>query len=219
MPTQKEILQLEYDKKQLQFALDGSLIINQKVLDEQTPIDAVINESNYYLCPFCLEKSNKYTIKNKGLICCPNCLVDMRVKTILFVQNCSNQEYAQWVYNYRLSGFFKKINFEKWTKKLKQLGIAYEFWEEYKKLKGEDNAFTDYFETEEDNQEEKLEFNTEETEQIINGLIIKIIGGLNRDRILIDLEQNNIDFKIEFFDYCYNEALLKIDREKDVKNE
>ena len=34
MVTQQEILKLEYDKKQTQFALDGSIIINQKIIDE-----------------------------------------------------------------------------------------------------------------------------------------------------------------------------------------
>ena len=60
MPTQKEILQLEYDKKQLQFAIDGTLIINKKVIDEQTPLIALVNENNFWICPFCLETSNKF---------------------------------------------------------------------------------------------------------------------------------------------------------------
>ena len=210
MPTQKEIMQLEYDKKQLQFALDGSIIINKTVLNEQTPIDAIINEQNYYLCPFCLEKSNKYTIKNKGLICCPNCLVDMKVKTILFVQDCSNQEYAQWVYNYRLSGFFSKINFEKWNKKLKDLGIAYEFWEEYKKLKGEEN------------QEEKQK-SYDYLEKFIEQLINKIKYGYSKEEIIVLLEdiRNKYpdlinDISDSEFEYCYNEALTKINREKSI---
>ena len=45
MPTQKEILQLEYDKKQTQFALDGALIINKKIIDDNTPLIALINEN------------------------------------------------------------------------------------------------------------------------------------------------------------------------------
>jgi hypothetical protein len=210
MLTQKEILQLEYNKKQLQFALDGSLIINKKVLDEQTPIDAIINEQNYYLCPFCLEKSNKYIIENKGLVKCPNCLVNMKVKTILFVQDCSNQEYAKWVYEYRLSGFFKKINFEKWSKKLKELGIVYEFWEEYKRLKGEDNL------------EEKVN-NYDYLEGWINSLMQKISLGYTKEEIIVfieDIRMNHPDFTDDIsnseFEYCYNEALTKINIEKGV---
>ena len=88
MVTEKEILQLEYDKKQMQFAIDGTLIINQKLVDEQTPLIALINEKNFWICPFCLETSNKFIIKNKGLIECPNCLVDMKLKTLLFVKDC-----------------------------------------------------------------------------------------------------------------------------------
>ena len=137
MPTPKEILQLEYDKKQMQFALDGTLIINQKVINEQTPLISLINEQNYWICPFCLENSNKFIIENKGLIKCPNCSNFMKLKTLLFIKDCSNFEYAQWVFDYRLSGFFKKINFELWIKKMHELGMSCEFWEKYKELKGE----------------------------------------------------------------------------------
>src|SRR5208282_1990417 len=100
----KEILQLEYDKKQMQFALDGSIIINQVLVNENTPIIALINEANFWICPFCLENSNKYIIENKGLIKCPNCSNLMKMKTLLFIKDCSNEEYARWVYEYRLSG-------------------------------------------------------------------------------------------------------------------
>jgi hypothetical protein len=66
----------------------------------------------------------------------------MKLKTLLFIQSCSNEEYAKWVFDYRLCGFFHKIksgnnSFEKWNKKMKELGISYEFWEKYKQLKGE----------------------------------------------------------------------------------
>jgi hypothetical protein len=199
MPTYKEILQLEYDKKQLQFAIDGSLIINQKIMDEKAPIDAIINNSKFWICPFCLETSNKFTIEAHGLVKCPNCENLMKVKTILFVKDCSNKQYANWVFNYRLSGFFKKINFEKWTKKLKELGIVYEFWDEYKKLKGINE------------QEEKIEqFTPEQRETIIIGIISEIKKGLLREDIIIMLLKDGIEFTIDSFDYFYREAKIKI---------
>lgn len=197
MLTQKEILQLEYDKKQMQFALDGTLIINQKLVNEQTPLIALINESNFWICPFCLETSNKFIIENKGLIKCSNCSNFMRMKTLLFIKDCSNQEYAKWVYEYRLSGFFKKINFEKWTKKLKDLGIAYEFWEKYKELKGIEEKET---------QEEKIDY--EVAKIFINVLIDKIKNGLTKDKIIQELY--DVDVSTEMIDYCYNEAILKV---------
>jgi cupin superfamily acireductone dioxygenase involved in methionine salvage len=134
----------------------------------------------------------------------------MKVKTILFIQDCSNQEYAQWVYNYRLSGFFSKINFEKWNKKLKDLGIAYEFWEEYKKLKGEEN------------QEEKQN-SYDYLEKFIEQLINKIKYGYSKEEIIVLLEdiRNKYpdlinDISDSEFEYCYNEALTKINREKSI---
>jgi hypothetical protein len=198
MPTQKEIIQLEYDKKQRQFTVDGSLIINKKFLAENSPIDAIINKSNSWICPFCLETSNKFTIESHGLIKCPNCSNEMRVKTVLFIKDCSNKEYAEWVFNYRLSGFFKKINFEKWIKKLKELGISYDFWDEYKRLKG------DY------QQEEKEEFTSEQQETIIKGLISEIKKGLTKEEIINIILKDGIEFSIVSFDYFYKEAQLRI---------
>jgi len=125
----------------------------------------------------------------------------MRVKTILYIQECSNQEYARWVYEYRLSGFFKKINFDLWAKKLKDLGIAYEFWEEYKKLKGEDNQ------TEKENSYDYLE-------GWIESLKAKIILGYTKEEIIAQIEniRNKYpdftnDLSDSEFEYCYNEAL------------
>ena len=197
MPTQKEILQLEYDKKQMQFALDGTLIINQKVINEQTPLISLINEQNYWICPFCLENSNKFIIENKGLIKCPNCSNFMKLKTLLFIKDCSNSEYAQWVFDYRLSGFFKKINFELWIKKMHELGMSCEFWEKYKELKGE---------SEKENKDEIIPYET--LQKFINILVIKLNSGLTKSQIINELYDVEIsDNQIE---YCFNEAYLKI---------
>jgi hypothetical protein len=203
MPSYKEVLQLEYDTKQMQFAIDGTLIINKKIIDEQTPIIALINEKNFWICPFCLETSNKFIIENKGLIKCPNCLISMKMKTLLFIKDCSNEEYARWVYEYRLSGFFFKLksgnnSFEKWNKKMKELGFSYEFWDEYKRLKGEDI------------EEPESEFNKEQIENIITGLVYLINEGKTKEEIILSLEKNNIDYKIESFDYYFLEAKLRI---------
>jgi hypothetical protein len=199
MVTEKELLQLEYDKKQMQFAVDGTLIINQKVIDEQTPLIALINESKFYFCPFCLERTNKYIIKNKALIECPNCLVNFKLKTLLFIQDCTNEEYAKWVFDYRLSGFFFKLksgnnSFDKWNKKMKELGIYYKFWEEYKKLKGE---------TKETNIDLDKELN-----EYIDLVILKIKSGVTKEEIIQDSYKYNLTDSE--FHYCYNEAELKI---------
>lgn len=194
MPTEKEILQLQYDKQQMQFAIDGTLIINKKLIDENTPIIALINESNYYLCPFCLEVSNKYIIESHALIKCPNCNNQMKLKTLLFIKDCSNIEFAKWVFDYRLSGFFKKINFEKWSKKLKELGMSLEFWEEYKKLKCDNQ---------EDNNKDKEKF-----KDYINLIELQINSGLSKNEIIKDSYSYN--FTDTEFHYCYKEAELRI---------
>jgi len=208
MPSQKEILQLEYDKKQLQFALDGTLIINQKVVNEDTPINALINSSNFWICPFCLETSNKFTIESHGLVRCNNCSVDMKVKTLLFVKDCSNEDYAKWVFNYRLSGFFHKVNFEKWNQKMKDLGISFEFWDEYKKLKGENEEF--------EKKEDSLNLSDSDRIMFINALIKRIKLGWNKERIYNELM--DVDISMEVIDYCYNEAKIKVKNEG-VNNE
>jgi hypothetical protein len=197
MPSYQEILEMEYDKKQMQFAIDGTLIINQKVINEQTPIKALINNVNIWICPFCLEESNKFTIESHGLIKCSNCKVEMKIKTLLFVKDCSNSEYARWVFEYRLSGFFSKINFEKWNKKLKELGISYEFWETYKKLRG-DNL--------EDNKETNIDLN-----DYINLLYTQLKNGMDRDKIILDSYSYN--FSDSQFHYAFKEAESKIKSE------
>jgi hypothetical protein len=195
MPSQKEILQLEYDKHQMQFAIDGSLIINQKIMNEETPINALINDSNFWICPFCLETSNKFTVESHGLVKCNNCSVEMKVKTLLFVKECSNQDYARWVFEYRLSGFFKKINFEKWNKKMKELGISYEFWEEYKKLRG-------------DIEEKEEEITSINQQKFIEALMKRLKLGWTKEQIYNELKEYEININI--VDYCYNEARMKV---------
>ena len=197
MVTQKEILQLEYDKKQTQFAIDGTLIINQKVIDENTPLISMINEQNFWICPFCLENSNKFIIENKGLIKCSNCSNFMKLKTLLFIKDCSNFEYAQWVFNYRLSGFFKKINFELWTKKMHKLGMSYEFWEKYKELKGENIN---------EDKDELIPYET--LQKFISILVIKLNNGLTKEQIINELY--DVEISNNQIEYCFNEAELKI---------
>lgn len=204
MPTEKEILQIKYDKAQYQFALDGTLIINQNNIDDNTPLIALINENKFYICPFCLEKSNKYLIENKGLIKCPNCLVCMKLKTLLFIQDCTNEDYAKWVFEYRLSGFFSKLksgenSFEKWNQKMKELGIAYEFWNKYMELKGE---------YEKEDSPDNLIY--EDIQKLITAFIHKINNGSTKEQLTKELFDFGVNVSDENIDYCYNEALARI---------
>jgi len=51
-------------------------------------------------------------------------------------QEMTVKEYALFVFFYSLSGFWKKVSFRQFNERLRALGIAHEFWQEYKKLKG-----------------------------------------------------------------------------------
>ena len=94
-------------------------------------------------CVFCLyttklQKFFKTDAKGRtiALVECPECHNKMRLKTLL--TDMTPQEYAKFVYGYRLSGFWQKAPFATFTKRLREMGISNEFWSEYKKLKGED---------------------------------------------------------------------------------
>jgi hypothetical protein len=102
--------------------------------------------NNKVLCPFCLSYDilRKFLIIkkdgiNKHLAYCPFCRVSLQVKTLLTVTKMNMKEFAKWVfeYNFGKNSFFNKVNFKEWNKKLKIMGLATEFWDEYKKLKGE----------------------------------------------------------------------------------
>ena len=94
-------------------------------------------------CVFCLyttklQKFFKTDAKGRtiALVECPECHNKMRLKTLL--TDMTPQEYAKFVYGYRLSGFWQKCPFAKFNQRLMALGVSREFWNEYKKLKGKD---------------------------------------------------------------------------------
>lgn len=137
-----------YDKLQTRLTANGvepnSFKFAQKRLTD------IIKDKNV-LCPFCLSifylKDFSYS---QGLYKCKHCSNKMRDKTLELMFkwfNCENPkiaEFAQWVYGYRLNGFFQKIIFKEWSGKLYTLGFSKEFWENYRRIKGEDKSRDDY---------------------------------------------------------------------------
>ena len=125
------------DKKQSKFSqnttiLKPSSFIQTKQLDLMQEVS----------CVFCLyttklQKFFKTDAKGRtiALVECPECHNKMRLKTLL--TDMTPQEYAKFVYGYRLSGFWQKCPFALFNKRLRAMGISNEFWSEYKKLKGE----------------------------------------------------------------------------------
>jgi hypothetical protein len=127
---------LRYDKQQMVF-LNGRISENKNAYAIKA---LIINFNEKVLCPFCLNFELFSLFSKKGnLYTCPKCENKVMLKTLYNVRKMTAQDFAKWVFEYRLSGFFDKINFQEWNKKLFDVcfGFGFDFWEEYKKLKGE----------------------------------------------------------------------------------
>ena len=131
----KQKQKMEYDIKQSVLNPDLSISKNpHKYAKEQSEKDF----TKIVMCPFCLNTTELWRFKfDGGLRICSNCLNKMRVETLLKIS--SIVEFANFVFDYRFSGFWNKIypDFKKWNEKLYELKLAREFWDEYKKLKGD----------------------------------------------------------------------------------
>ena len=109
-------------------------------------------------CPFCLSHLpltkfliTRYDRKgrskgfDRGKGKCPECGQGMRLQTLVSMRQWmlvkSPEEgvflYAAWVWEYRRSGFFQKIKFAQFNSMLKSMGWSREFWDQYKRLKGD----------------------------------------------------------------------------------
>jgi len=126
---------MDYDRKQTKLDAEGYKPNKAKYAKDFYEFDF----NKKYLCPFCLELNEGYKFNsNHGYFRCPNCKNQMMLKTLNNILSMSNTEFAKWVFDYRLNGFWDKIpDFEKWNNNLYILGISREFWEEYKKLRGD----------------------------------------------------------------------------------
>jgi transcription elongation factor Elf1 len=95
-------------------------------------------------CPFCLSynRLNRFLISTKkgfdrGRGECPICGQGMKLATLVNMEKWTVTEYAAFVFAYRQSGFWQKIDFATWSKHLKMMGWNQPFWDEYKRLKGD----------------------------------------------------------------------------------
>ena len=93
-------------------------------------------------CPFCLSFSQLRTFListkkgfDRGKGSCPICGLGMQLQTLVKMEKWTAKEYAEFVFNYRTSGFWQKIQpfFQTWKKHLSMMGWTKEFWDEYKK--------------------------------------------------------------------------------------
>ena len=91
-------------------------------------------------CPFCLYEASisKFLIKLKSgrwsekRFMCPDCGKIMNKATL--VREMSVEEFAAWVLD---AEAWSRVSFNKFTKRLKEMGISYQFWDAYNKHKAE----------------------------------------------------------------------------------
>ena len=138
MPKKRTLQRIKADESQT--VLSHSLTPEKRITPPkmQTKIEWL---NPTYLCPFCLHEGpmSDYEFKTpKGKISkrkrCPECNNTMLERSL--TQEMTVKEYALFVFFYSLSGFWKKVKFGQFCERLRKLGISYEFWQEYKKLKG-----------------------------------------------------------------------------------
>lgn len=129
----KEQHRIHMDKEQTRLSKDGCVPNTFKFAEKELHY----NYETKVLCPFCLTLDYLYKFPKKdGLRACVNCGNKMMTSTL--VKDMTTEEFAQWVFDYRKLGFWQKVypSFQEWKKRLKDLGLAYDFWEYYNKLKG-----------------------------------------------------------------------------------
>ncbi len=136
------------DRQQIKFDKDGKWI---KPAEVEIVQFTAVNCNELVACPFCLYKAklSAFFISTKTGISqanakCPECHNGMRMKSLWNDMGAS--QYAEWVFNYRLSGFWQKCPFAVWKKRLKEIGWSTAFWARYRELKGveaADSMFSD----------------------------------------------------------------------------
>ena len=116
----------ETDKQQTKF-VNGHIEANKSSVMLKKPI---IDFNTRVLCPFCLNDDtlDKFR-KDRAWFECPKCKNLLTLKTCANIIKMNPKQFAKWVFEYRLSGFFGKINFKEWNTKLWELGVSQEFWE------------------------------------------------------------------------------------------
>ncbi len=102
-------------------------------------------------CIFCLgiSKLRLFLIStkkgyNRSLGKCPVCGQKMRLETLVKMLKWTPEEYAKFVFDYRQSGFWQKVAFEDWKKRLDMMGWSQPFWTEYKRLRGDPENYAEY---------------------------------------------------------------------------
>ncbi len=146
------------DVNQTRIGTDGKIKPSKAQMTvEFTTVDFAMMVS----CPFCLhdDKLQAFLVSTKKGISqsranCPECHNGMMMKSL--TADWTPEQYASWVFAYRVDGYWKKCKFSIWKERLYKRGWSKRFWEKYKSLKGTDES-EDYFDHVDVQQEEDRE--------------------------------------------------------------
>lgn len=143
------------DKDQTRLGMDGKL---KPTHNQMVTITTTVNFNMMVSCPFCLhdDKLKAFLVSTKKGISqkkanCPECHNGMMMKSL--TADWTPEEYAEWVFEYRRSGFWQKCKFSTWKDRLYKRGWSKRFWDKYRELKGSDES-EDYFDHLDSQQEE-----------------------------------------------------------------
>ena len=128
------------DEIQAKFNPTGTAEIRRKPV---TIIEEKYKTDDKFACPFCLSqhKFHEYLISTKkgihqGLAECPECKNKCRFTTL--TKPFTPEEYADHLYAQVRTGIWQKIPFDKWKRRLYNIGWASRFWTRYKELKAQE---------------------------------------------------------------------------------
>ena len=132
------------DKHQLVFTSQG---VGRNPKAKTVDVNLAVPPDKKVTCPFCLGLSEfrLFLVSTKkgisrSMVKCPLCKQGLYLKTVVGMSKWTAAEYAGWVQPYSRSGFWKKVNFNLWKRRLELMGWTQEFWDRYKELKGEDRG-------------------------------------------------------------------------------
>jgi hypothetical protein len=139
----RKFLRQERAKQDLQQQIFAAGAIKENPHRWATFTEKGLDPYKYVTCPFCLgfNPLRLFLISNKkgynrhhGR--CPLCKQQMKLQT-LFKAMTSPEQYAVFAYPYAKMGFWQKVPFDTWKKRLGMMGWTERFWNEYKRLRGD----------------------------------------------------------------------------------
>ncbi len=151
--------------QQMVFAKEGEDVqVKENDFRYATLAEKGLDPSLKVTCPFCLglNQLRLFLISTKkgydrGKGKCPLCGQIMHLRTLVKVMT-SPEQYAAFAQPYAKMGFWKKVSFDVWKRRLKMMGWTERFWNEYRRLRGD---------VEEEEQEKELEQKWREYEEAV----------------------------------------------------